>query len=53
MSPLRIRSNFAAPITLYGVNKKEIKFKKWLEPIQGEQTVTVPTKDIDRLEFEL
>ena len=46
---IKNKNNFAAPITLYGVNKKEIKFKKWLEPIEGEQTVTVPTKDIDKL----
>ncbi len=46
---IKNRSNFPAPITLYGVNKKEIKFKKWIEPIKEEQTVTVSTKDIDRL----
>ena len=43
------KSNFKAPITLYGVNKKDIKFKQWLEPIEYEQTVTVPKKGIDRL----
>ena len=43
------KSNFTAPITLYGVNKKDIKFKQWIEPIENEHTLTVPTKDIDRL----
>ena len=43
------KSNFKAPITLYGVNKKDIKFKRWLEPIENEQTITVSKKGIDRL----
>jgi len=43
------KSNFKAPITLYGVNKKDIKFKQWIEPIQNEQTLKVSSKDIDRL----
>ncbi len=42
-------SNFPAPIALYGVDKKDIKFKQWLDPIQEEQILKVPTKDIDRL----
>ena len=46
---IKNRSNFAAPITLYGVKKREVKFKKWIEPTADEQTITVPTKDIDRL----
>ena len=43
------KSNFKAPITLYGVNKKDIIFKRWLEPIENEATVTIPSADIDRL----
>ena len=43
------KSNFSAPILLYGIDKKTIKFKKWLEPIEDELIVTVPSKDIDRL----
>lgn len=46
---IKNRSNFTAPISLYGVNKKEIKFKQWIEPIEEEATVTVPNKGIDRL----
>lgn len=43
------KSNFPAPITLYGVDKKGIKFKQWLEPIQDEQTLKVPANGFDRL----
>ncbi len=43
------KSNFKAPITLYGVNKKDIKFKRWLEPIENEATLSVPRDGIDRL----
>lgn len=46
---IKNKSNFTAPITLYGVDKKTIKFKQWVEPFDDEQTVTVSNKDIDRL----
>ena len=46
---IKNKSNFSAPITLYGVNKKTIQFKQWVEPIADEETVTVSNKDIDRL----
>jgi hypothetical protein len=46
---IKNKSNFTAPITLYGVDKKTIKFKQWVEPIADEETVTVSNKDIDRL----
>ena len=46
---IKNKSNFKAPITLYGVDKKTIKFKQWLEPIEDEQSFTVSQKNIDRL----
>jgi len=46
---IKNKSNFKAPITLYGVDKKRIKFKQWLEPIEDEYSLTVSQKDIDRL----
>ncbi len=46
---IKNRNIFTAPMILYGVNKKEVKFKQWLEPIEDEHTVTVPIKGIDRL----
>ncbi len=46
---IKNKSNFTAPVTLYGVNKKEIKFKQWIEDIDSTKIVTVSNKDIDRL----
>ena len=46
---IKNKSNFTAPVTLYGVNKKDIKFKQWIENIDSIKTVTVSNKDIDRL----
>ena len=42
-------SDFSAPITLYGVNKKNIIFKKWIDPIDSVKIITVSNKNIDRL----
>ncbi|MCA0933932.1 aminopeptidase [Lutimonas saemankumensis] len=46
---IRNRSNFSAPMLLYGLDKKSVKFEQWIEPLEDETTVTVPKKDIDRL----
>lgn len=46
---IKNRSNFTAPVTLYGVNKKTISFKQWIEPIEDERTLTVSQNNIDRL----
>ncbi|MGI9531576.1 MAG: aminopeptidase [Lutimonas sp.] len=43
------KSNFSAPITLYGVNKKDIEFKRWIDPIENDSTFTVSKAGIDRL----
>lgn len=43
------KSNFSAPITLYGVHKKDIISKQWIEPIDSIKTITVSKKGIDRL----
>jgi len=41
--------NFTAPITLSGINKKNVIFEKWIDGIDSVKTVTVPTKDIKSL----
>ena len=46
---IRNKSNFSAPITLYGIDQRKIIFKKWFEPIPDEKMVTVSKNDIDRL----
>ncbi len=42
-------TTFKAPITLYTVNKKDIVTKQWIEPIDSTTTITVPSKNIDRV----
>ncbi len=37
------------PVSLYGLNKNKIIFKKWLAPIDSISTVTVPAKDVTKL----
>ena len=46
---IKNKSDFTSPITLYGVNKKDIIFKQWIENVDSIKTVTVPVKNIDRL----
>lgn len=43
------KSNFTAPVTLYGVNKKEIISKYWIEGIDSAKVIMVPKRGIDRL----
>lgn len=43
------KRKFKAPIQLYGIQNKEIKFKKWIDGIDSLTTVTVPTNGFDRL----
>ncbi len=42
-------SNFTAPVTLYGVDKKDIVSKFWISGIDSSRTITVAKKGIDRL----
>jgi hypothetical protein len=37
------------PISLYGLNKKEVIFKKWIAPFDSITTVTVPKENIRQL----
>ncbi len=37
------------PVPLYGLNKKQIVFKKWIAPIDSTSTITVPAKGITKL----
>lgn len=37
------------PVSLYGVNKKNIVYKTWLDPIENTRTVTIPKEGIRRL----
>ena len=46
---LRNKTGYAAPLALYGIEKKEVKFKKWFEGISDQDTITLSRKGIDRL----
>jgi hypothetical protein len=46
---IKNKSNFTVPIALYGINKKDVKFKLWIDNIDTTAIITVPSKDIDRL----
>lgn len=37
------------PVLLYGLNNKEIKFKKWITGIKDTATITIPKKDINKV----
>ena len=41
--------NITTPVTLSGINKKNVIFKKWIEGIDSFKTITVPTKDVKSL----
>ena len=43
------KRNFTAPIQLYGIQDKEIKFKKWLTGIDSLTTITIPKDGFDKL----
>ncbi len=51
------KRNFSAPIQLYGIKNKEIKFKKWLFNVDSIAKITIPTNGFDKLslnyEFQL
>ncbi|WP_457615702.1 aminopeptidase [Lutibacter sp.] len=43
------KRNFTAPIQLYGIKDKEIKFKKWLTNIDSLTKITIPSNGFDKL----
>ena len=46
---IKNKRNFTAPIALYGVQKKEIKFKKWLTDIDSTTSIKIPKGDYNKL----
>lgn len=46
---IKNKRNITAPIALYGVKDKEIKFKKWLTNIDSTKTIKIKKGDFDRL----
>jgi len=43
------KRGFTAPIQLYGIQNKEIRFKKWIDGIDSLTTITIPANGFDRL----
>jgi hypothetical protein len=41
--------NNTLPVSLYGLNKKEVVFKKWLAPFNDTTTVSIPAENVKRL----
>ncbi|MFY0631522.1 MAG: aminopeptidase [Flavobacteriaceae bacterium] len=46
---IKNKRNVTAPVALYGVKDKKIKFKKWLENIDSTQTIAIPKGDFNRI----
>ncbi|RDK87299.1 gluzincin family metallopeptidase [Marinirhabdus gelatinilytica] len=39
----------AMPVSVYGLNKKEVLFKKWTAPIDSTVTITLPAQNVRKL----
>ncbi len=46
---IKNKRNFTAPVALYGVKDRKVKFKQWLEGIDSIKTVAIPEGDFDRI----
>lgn len=46
---IKNKRNFVAPVALYGVKNRRIKYKQWLEGIDSTKTVVIPKGDFDRI----
>ena len=43
------KRNVTAPVALYGIKNRRIKFKQWLENISDTKVVAIPKGDFDRV----
>lgn len=43
------KRDFVAPVALYGVKDRKIKYKQWLEGIDSTRTIAIPEGDFDRI----
>ncbi len=46
---IKNKRDFVAPVALYGVKDRKIKYKRWLEGIDSTTTVVIPEGDFDRI----
>jgi hypothetical protein len=43
------RKDNIMPVSIYGLNKDEVLFKKWVGPVDGTTEVMVPKKNVEKL----
>lgn len=46
---IKNKRNVTAPVALYGVKDRKIKFKQWLKGTDSTETVAIPKGDFDRV----
>lgn len=46
---IKNKRNITAPVALYGIKNKEIKFQKWFTGIDSTKTVTIAKGDFDKI----
>ena len=46
---IKNKRNFTAPVALYGIKDREIKFKKWVTNVDSTKTITIPKNGFDKL----
>ncbi len=43
------KRNTSLPVSIYGINKKNIIYKHWIDPIDTSKTVKIPAKDVRKI----
>ena len=46
---IKNKRNITTPVLLYGIKNKHVTFKKWFEGIDSVKTVSIPSKNIDKV----
>ena len=46
---IKNKRNITAPVALYGLQNKQVKFKKWLTNIDSIKTIAIPKNDFNRV----
>ena len=46
---IKNKRNITAPVALYGLQNKQVKFKKWLTNIDSIKTITIPKNNFNRV----
>lgn len=46
---IKNKRSFSAPIALYGIEKKKIKYKKWIPAIDSSKTIKIKNGDFNKL----